>query len=122
MVNTNPNSQESTTTMKPSADRKKQVQATQFVSFEEMQQVEQSYRMQRKLSFSFGFLFFALTLLIPFLGGTAVWWYGTPIFLGLTLNFWTSILLFHVLYWLIAFFFVRKANRLDEHLNNQIFK
>jgi uncharacterized membrane protein (DUF485 family) len=87
---------------------------TQFVTEEELQQVDASYQQQRKLSFSFGFVFFLVTLLIPFLSGTAEWWYGKPIFAGLTLNFWTTILLFHVFYWTLAFVFVKKANQLDQ--------
>ena len=87
---------------------------TQFVTDEELEVVEASFRAQRKLSFTFGFYFFFVTLLIPFLSGTVEWWYGTPLVFGLTLNFWTTLLLFHVFYWLLAFVFVKRANRLEE--------
>lgn len=89
---------------------------TQFVTAKELEKVESSFRAQRRLSFTFGFYFFLITLLIPFLSGTAEWWYGTPLIFGLTLNFWTTLILFHVVYWLMAFVFVKRANRLDEEL------
>jgi uncharacterized membrane protein (DUF485 family) len=91
---------------------------TQFVSQQELQQVEKSFSAQKKLSFSFGFVFFLVTLLIPFLSGTSEWWYGAPIFGGLTLNFWTALLLFHAFYWLLAYFFVKRANKLDDDIKN----
>ena len=92
---------------------------TQFVTDEELERVNASFLAQRKLSFSFGLYFFLVTLLIPFLSGTAEWWYGTPLIFGLTLNFWTTLLLFHVFYWGLAFVFVRRANRLDEELQTR---
>lgn len=91
---------------------------TQFVTKEELEKVNASFRAQRKLSFSFGAYFFLITLLIPFLSGTAEWWYGTPLIFGLTLNFWTTLLLFHIFYWLLAYVFVKRANRLDDDLKN----
>ncbi|CAM4331296.1 DUF485 domain-containing protein [Paenibacillus tarimensis] len=87
-----------------------------FVTEEEMRQVDQSYKQQRKLSFSFGTVFFVVTLMIPFLSGTAEWWYGRPFLAGLSLNFWTTVLLFHLFYWVLAYLFVRRANQLDEKL------
>lgn len=91
---------------------------TQFVTSEELERVNTSFQAQRQLSFTFGFYFFLITLLIPFLSGTSEWWYGTPLLFGLTLNFWTTLLLFHVFYWVMAYVFVKRANRLDEELNN----
>lgn len=91
---------------------------TQFVTDEELASVEQSFRAQRKLSFTFGLYFFLVTLLIPFLSGTAEWWYGKPFLFGLTLNFWTTLLLFHLFYWLLAYFFVKRANQLDDEIRN----
>ncbi|MFY0543482.1 hypothetical protein [Brevibacillus sp. H7] len=92
--------------------------ATQFVTQEELEQVERSFRAQRKLSFTFGFYFFLVTLLIPFLSGTSEWWYGKPFLFGLTLNFWSTLLLFHVFYWILAYVFVKKANRMDDEIKN----
>jgi uncharacterized membrane protein (DUF485 family) len=89
---------------------------TQFVTAEEMKHVDKSFDAQRKLSFSFGFVFFLVTLLIPFLGGTAEWWYGKQLIGGLTLNFVTTLLLFHVFYWTLAYLFVKRANRLDDDI------
>lgn len=92
---------------------------TQFVTDAEMQKVNASFSAQKRLSFSFGIYFFLITLIIPFLSGTAEWWYGTPLIFGLTLNFWTTLLLFHVFYWVLAFVFVKKANRLEDELKDQ---
>ena len=93
-----------------------QLKTGKLVTDEELAQVEQSFQAQKRLSFRFGAVFFFVTLLIPFLNGTAEWWYGTPIFAGLTLNFWTTILLFHIFYWLLAYFFVKRANKLDDDI------
>ncbi|XEC96737.1 hypothetical protein AB6A23_09500 [Paenibacillus tarimensis] len=90
---------------------------TQFVTTEELAEVEKTYRAQRKLSFTYGSVFFAVTLLIPFLSGTAEWWYGKPFLFGFTFNLLTSLLLFYVFYWILALFFVKKANKLDDDLN-----
>lgn len=94
----------------------KEESRAQLVTDEEMALVEQSFQAQKKLSFSYGAVFFFVTLLIPFLGGTAEWWYGKPLIGGLTLNFWTTLLLFHIFYWLLAYVFVQKANKLDESI------
>lgn len=93
--------------------------STQFVSSQELAEVEKSFSAQKKLSFTFGAYFFLITLLIPFLSITSEWWYATPIVGGLSLNFWTTLLLFHIVYWLMAFVFVKKANKLDEILNKK---
>lgn len=92
---------------------------TQFVTAQELAEVERSFTAQKKLSFTFGAYFFLITLLIPFLSITSEWWYATPILGGLTLNFWTTLLLFHIVYWLMAYVFVQKANRLDEKLKQK---
>jgi uncharacterized membrane protein (DUF485 family) len=92
---------------------------TQFVTDAELEKVNASFSAQRRLSFSFGLYFFLVTLIIPFLSGTSEWWYGTPLIFGLTLNFWTTLLLFHVFYWVLAFVFVRKANRLEDELSEK---
>ncbi|MCM3081026.1 DUF485 domain-containing protein [Brevibacillus invocatus] len=91
---------------------------TQFVTDAELEKVNASFSAQRRLSFSFGIYFFLITLIIPFLSGTSEWWYGTPLIFGLTLNFWTTLLLFHVFYWLLAFVFVKRANRLEDELSD----
>lgn len=92
---------------------------TQFVTAQELAEVERSFTAQKKLSFTFGAYFFLITLLIPFLSITSEWWYAAPIFGGLTLNFWTTLLLFHIVYWLMAFIFVKKANKLDDKLKQK---
>lgn len=91
---------------------------TQYVTEKELEMVERSFLAQRKLSFSFGFYFFLVTLLIPFLSISAEWWYAKPLVGGFTLNFWTTLFLFHVFYWVLAYFFVQKANKLDDQLQN----
>jgi len=102
---------------KESSDRQDISLTTQFVTAEELEKVNASFHSQRRLSFSFGFYFFLITLIIPFLSGTSEWWYGTPLIFGLTLNFWTTLLLFHIFYWVLAFIFVKRANRLEDELN-----
>jgi uncharacterized membrane protein (DUF485 family) len=91
---------------------------TTFVSAQEMEIVEKSFQKQKKLSFTFGFYFFLITLLVPTLSVTSEWWYAKPIFMGLSLNFWNTLLLFHVFYWVLAYVFVKKANNLEDELKN----
>lgn len=80
------------------------------------EEVDRAYRAQLKLAVTYGVVFFISVLLIPFLSGTAEWWYGKEIWGGFTLNYLVVALLFHVFYIALAYFFVKQANALEDKL------
>ncbi len=80
--------------------------------------VDMSFRAHRKLSFTYGAIFFASVLLIPFLSSTAEWWYSKTIWGGFTLNYLVVALLFHILYFAMGLSFARQANKLEDKLIN----
>lgn len=80
------------------------------------EEVERCFRAQRKLSFTYGAIFFASVLLIPFLSGTAEWWYGKEIWGGFTLNYLVVAVLFHIFYFLLGYFYAKQANALEDKL------
>jgi uncharacterized membrane protein (DUF485 family) len=81
-----------------------------------IQQVNEVFRKQRRLTFSYAVIFFFLVLLIPCLTITAEWWYGRPVWGGLTLNFLVVGLVFHFVYWLMGLLYTIQANRLEDEL------
>lgn len=80
------------------------------------EEVDRAYRAQLKLSVTYGIVFFASVLLIPFLSGTAEWWYGRKIWGGFTLNYLVVAIIFHVFYALLGFFYAKQANALEDKL------
>lgn len=78
--------------------------------------VDTVFRVQRKLSFTYGAIFFAVTLFIP---ASSVWWeswYATPIWGGFTLNYLFVSLLYYVFLWSMAWAYSKQADKLDERL------
>ncbi|HHW13555.1 MAG TPA: DUF485 domain-containing protein [Firmicutes bacterium] len=84
------------------------------VDQETMERVERIFRKQRRLTFSVAVVFFACIFLIPYLTINAEWWYGRPVWGGLTPNFLVVGILFHIVYWLMGLFYTIHANRLEE--------
>lgn len=78
--------------------------------------VDRVFRKQRRLTFSYAAVFFFLVFLIPYLSLKAEWWYGRPLWGGLTPNFLVVALLFHVVYWLMGLLYTIQANRLEDEL------
>lgn len=83
------------------------------------EEVERSFRAQRKLSLTYGIVFFASVLLIPFLSWKAEWWYGKPIWGGFTLNYLVVAVLFHIFYFLLGLAYALQANKLEDELLGQ---
>lgn len=78
--------------------------------------VDAVFREQRKLSFTYGAIFFAVTLAIPTLTVTSEWWYaGTG--KGFTPNYFVVSLLYYVFLWVMAWTYSKQADKLDEKLN-----
>jgi uncharacterized membrane protein (DUF485 family) len=69
------------------------------------------------LSFTYGFVFFAVTLAVPAL---TVWfepWYATTIWGGFTMNYLFVSLLYFVFLWAMAWTYSKQADKLDDKLN-----
>lgn len=84
--------------------------------FDTVEEVDAVYRAQRKLSFTFGALFLLVTVTIPVLSTTAEWWYGRPVWGGLTLNYLVVAVFYHLAYILIALAYTLQANKLEDEM------
>lgn len=71
---------------------------------------------QRKLSFTYGAIFFAVTLAIPALSVWVPAWYATPIWGGFTANYLIVSLVYFVFLWVMAWTYSAQADKLDEKL------
>ncbi len=81
-----------------------------------IESVDVVFRAQRKLSFTYGAIFFAVTLAIP---ASSVWWkgwYATPIWGGFTANYLFVSLLYYVFLWAMAWTYSKQADKLDLKL------
>lgn len=81
-----------------------------------IESVDLVFRAQRKLSFTYGAVFFAVTLGIP---ASSVWWkawYATPIWGGFTANYLFVSLLYYVFLWTMAWTYSKQADKLDLQL------
>ncbi|RJQ52085.1 MAG: DUF485 domain-containing protein [Actinobacteria bacterium] len=78
--------------------------------------VDRVFEAQRRLSFTYGAIFFLVTLAIP--AGSVWWkdWYATPIWGGFTMNYLFVSLLYYVFLWAMAWTYSKKADALDERL------
>lgn len=81
-----------------------------------IESVDMVFRAQRKLSFSYGAVFFAVTLAIP---ASSVWWqgwYSVPIWGGFTANYLFVSLLYYFFLWGMAWTYSKQADKLDDRL------
>ena len=81
-----------------------------------IESVDVVFRAQRRLSFTYGAVFFGVTLFIP---AASVWWEGwfaVPIWGGFTANYLFVSLLYFVFLWVMAWSYSKQADRLDERL------
>jgi len=81
-----------------------------------IESVDIVFREQRKLSFTYGAVFFGVTLGIPALTVMSEAWYGKPILGGLTANYTAVSILYFVFLWAMAWRYSKQADRLDEKL------
>ena len=81
-----------------------------------IESVDLVFREQRRLSFTYGAVFFAVTLAIP---AASVWWedwYAVPIWGGFTANYLVVSLLYYIFLWTMAWTYSKQADKLDEKL------
>ncbi|MHB1017171.1 MAG: DUF485 domain-containing protein [Coriobacteriia bacterium] len=81
-----------------------------------IESVDTVFRAQRKLSFTYGAIFFAVTLAIP---ASSVWWegwYSVPIWGGFTANYLFVSLIYYVFLWTMAWTYSKQADKLDDRL------
>lgn len=83
-----------------------------------IESVDIVFRAQRKLSFTYGAIFFAVTLFIP--AASVLWqgWYATPIWGGFTANYLFVALLYYVFLWVMAWTYSKQADKLDDRLHH----
>ena len=90
--------------------------ATHGEHVDDIARVDVVFKSQRKLSFTYGAIFFAVTLLIP---AGSVWsplWYGKEIWGGFTLNYLFVALLYFGFLWIMAWTYAKQADKLDSSL------
>ena len=75
------------------------------------------FKAQRKLSFTYGAIFFAVTLGIPALSVWYEQWYGVPIWGGFTMNYLFVAIIYFVFLWVMAWTYSKQADKLDDRLN-----
>lgn len=83
-----------------------------------METVDFVFKQQRKLSFTYGAVFFAVTLFIP---AGSVWiegWYGKTIWGGFTPNYLFVSLIYFLFLWTMSWTFSKQADKLDEKINS----
>lgn len=81
-----------------------------------IESVDAVFRAQRKLSFSYGAVFFVVTLAVP---ASSLWWtawYSVEIWGGFTANYLFVGLFYFVFLWVMAWTYAKQADRLDERL------
>lgn len=83
-----------------------------------METVDKVFKAQRKLSFTYGAIFFAVTLMIPALSVSSEWWYGSRIWGGFTPNYLVVSLLYYFFLWGMAWTYSKQADKLDDKLEH----
>lgn len=81
-----------------------------------LETVDLVFKAQRKLSFTYGAVFFGVTLGIPALTVFVEGWYATPIWGGFTANYLVVSLLYFVFLWAMAWTYSKQADKMDEKL------
>jgi len=81
-----------------------------------IESVDVVFKKQRTLSFSYGAVFFAVTLAIPALTVWASYWWQTEIWGGFTWNYLVVSLLYFFFLWIMAWTYARRADHLDKEL------
>lgn len=81
-----------------------------------IESVDAVFKEQRKLSFTYGAVFFVVTLAIPALSIWVEGWWRTEIWGGFTLNYLFVSLLYYVFLWVMAWTYAKRADQLDDRL------
>ncbi len=81
-----------------------------------IEKVDAIFKRQRRLSFSYGAVFFIVTLFIPAASVWWAWWYDTEIWGGFTMNYMFVAILYFVFLWVMAWTYAKQADKLDHEL------
>ena len=81
-----------------------------------IESVDVVFKAQRKLSFTYGAIFFAVTLAVPFMTDFVQGWWDVEIWGGFTWNYLFISLLYYVFLWTMAWTYARRADALDDKL------
>jgi uncharacterized membrane protein (DUF485 family) len=81
-----------------------------------IENVNRVFVRQRRLSFSFGAVFFAVTLLVPAFTVWWPWWWSVEIWGGFTANYLFVSLIYFVFLWVMAWTYSARADKLDAEL------
>jgi len=81
-----------------------------------MDTVSEVFKKQRRLSFTYGAVFFAVTLAVPVMTVWVEGWYAVPIWGGFTANYLFVSLLYYVFLWTMAWTYSKQADKLDTEL------
>jgi hypothetical protein len=81
-----------------------------------IENVDIVFKEQRKLSFTYGAIFFAVTLAVPLMTNTVESWWGNTVWGGFTLNYLFVSLLYYLFLWGMSWTFAKQADRLDDKL------
>lgn len=82
-----------------------------------IESVDIVFKAQRKLSFTYGAVFFLVTLAVPLFTVTWEWWYGEPIWGGFTPNYLFVSIVYFIFLWVMAWTYAKQADKLDDRLN-----
>ena len=94
------------------------VQMQHGTHIDTIESVDVVFRAQRKLSFSYGVVFFVVTLAIPAMSVWLEGWYAGDyaIWGGFTLNYLFVSLLYYLFLWGLSYTYIKKADALDDRL------
>lgn len=81
-----------------------------------IENVDEVFRHQRKLSFSFGAVFFIVTLMLPVFTVWWPWWWDVELWGGFTANYLIVSLFYFVFLWVMAWTYSSMADKLDLKL------
>jgi uncharacterized membrane protein (DUF485 family) len=81
-----------------------------------IESVDTIFKEQRRLSFTYGAIFFGVTLAIPALTVWATFWWQNEIWGGFTWNYLFVSLVYFFFLWIMAWTYAKRADTLDKKL------
>jgi len=81
-----------------------------------LETVDVVFKKQRALSFTYGAIFFGVTLAIPTMTVWVESWYAKPIWGGFTANYLFVSIIYFVFLWGMAWTYSKQADKLDTEL------
>ena len=81
-----------------------------------VESVDIVFKAQRNLSFTYGAVFFAVTLAVPLFTVVWEWWWKGELWGGFTANYLFISLLYYIFLWTMAWTYSKRADKLDLEL------